>query len=45
MKFQTPYSHAAPYRSLITNFRDLSANEFNFMRIANLEIYKGFDRE
>ena len=34
-----------PNFSLIANFHDLSANEFNFMRITNLKIYKGFDRE
>ena len=34
--------------SLITNFHDLSASEFNSMTsmtITNLKIYKGFDRE
>ena len=34
-----------PNFSLIANFHDLNANEFNFMRITNLKIYKGFDRE
>ena len=41
MKFLTPYSDSAPN----ANFHDLSVSEFDFIRITNLKIYKGFDRE
>ena len=34
-----------PSFSLIANFHDLSVRDFNSMRITNLKIYKGFDRE
>ena len=34
-----------PHFSRTANFHDLSVSDFNFMRITNLKIYKGFNRE
>ena len=43
MKFLIPIQH--PNSSLIVNFHDLSAGEFDFARTTNLKSHKGFDRE
>ena len=45
MKFLNPVLHSAPKFFLTANVRDLSVMHFNFMRIMNLNIYMGFDRE
>ena len=45
MKFLTPDHIQHPNFSLIANFHDLTFKDFNFMRITNLKLSKGFDRE